>query len=326
MNEQLVCETKYEASTEPLLLSVAVADYAHTQALFDGRVKLQNIKLNRVKLPVDDIIKKFLNGAPWAISEMSMGKYVEQTANGTCDYIALPIFPYRAFRHAAFYVRSNSPLSYDNLRKLTIGIPGKSVTAVIYARALLTHQLGVLEENIEWVVGEINQCASSLPNEDFGDMLDEKPALTSMLLSGQIDILISPHVPHVDSAGIRHLFPEHARLDYDYWQTTRIFPIMHTIVLRKDVEIANPGTALKLTEAFSSARDKCLDILRDPSEMLTPLPFLSLHTEWLNRTFGFEYLPYGVEKNRVTLNAFLDFCHEQGVSKRRVELKELFQY
>ena len=260
MSEQLVCETQSSVSTRALPLSVAVADYAHTQALFDGRVQLSDIKLNRVELPVDDIIKKFLNGAPWAISEMSMGKYVEQTANGTCDFIALPIFPYRAFRHAAFYVRSDSTLSHDNLRQLKIGIPGKSVTAVIYARALLTHQLGVLEENIEWVVGEINQCTSALPNEDFGDPLKEKPALTSMLLNGQIDVLISPHVPHVDSTTIRHLFPEHARLDYDYWQTTRIFPIMHTMVLRKDVEIANPGTAHKLAEAFTSARDICLDI------------------------------------------------------------------
>lgn len=326
MTEQLIFATEAVMPKDTLSLSVAVADYAHTQALFDGRVQLPDIKLNRVKLPVDDIIKKFLNGAPWAISEMSMGKYVEQTANGSCDYIALPIFPYRAFRHAAFYVRSDSKLSRDNLRQLKIGIPGKSVTAVIYARALLTHQLGVPEEAIEWVVGEINQCASSLPNEDFGDDLNEQPALTSLLLNGEIDVLISPHVPHVDSASIRHLFPEHARLDYDYWQMTRIFPIMHTMVLRKDVEREHPGTALKLTNAFISARDKCLDILRDPSEMLTPLPFLSLHTEWLNRTFGSEYLPYGVDRNRVTLNAFLDFCYEQGVSKRLVELEELFQY
>jgi len=326
MNEKQVYDAGSSGKDSALSLSVAVADYAHTQALFDGRVKLTDISLSRVKLPVDDIIKKFLNGAPWAISEMSMGKYVEQTAKGTCDFIALPIFPYRTFRHAAFYVRADSPLNSSNLRQLRIGIPGKSVTAVIYARALLNHQFGVLDNEIEWVIGEINQRETSFPNEVFGESAINIPLLTTMLLDGSIDILIAPHEPHVDSKKIRHLFPEHARLDFDYWQKTRIFPIMHTMVLRKDVEFSNPGTAKKLTEAFISARDICLDILRDPSEMLTPLPLLSLHTSWLDRTFGTEYLPYGVEENRVTLNAFLEFCYEQGVSKRRVALNELFRY
>jgi 4,5-dihydroxyphthalate decarboxylase len=40
--------------------------------------------------------------------------------------------------------------------------------------------------------------------------------------------------------------------------------------------------------------------------------------------FGEDFWPYGLEKNRTTLQAFVDFAFEQGVCHRRLELEELF--
>jgi 4,5-dihydroxyphthalate decarboxylase len=149
-------------------------------------------------------------------------------------------------------------------------------------------------------------------------------SLTSLLLRGEIDAIVAPHAPHVDPSLVRHLFPDHARQDYAYWQANGIFPIMHTMVLRRDVERSYPGTARRLTAAFTAARDSCLRLLRDPAEMLIPLPFLSNHVEWVSQAFGEDFWPYGVEQNLRTLEAFLDFCYEQGVSSRRVAVGELF--
>jgi 4,5-dihydroxyphthalate decarboxylase len=315
-------------SNRTLNLNVAVGNYVHTQALFDGRVELPGIELNRVDLPVADILKTFLKSAPWEVSEMSMGKFVALTAGGTCDFIGLPVFPYRAFRHAAFYVRSDSDMTPDRLRHSRIGIPDWSVTAVIYARALLMHQLAIPLNEVEWVLGDIDQPgkSSALPNVPQGVHVRSSNgvSLSSLLLNGEIDAIIAPHAPHVDPSLVRHLFADHARQDYAYWQSNGIFPIMHTMVLRRDVERAYPGTARRLTAAFTAALDSCLERLRDPAEMLLPLPFLSNHVEWVSQTVGENFWPYGAEQNHGTLEAFLDFCHEQGVSSRRVTVGELF--
>ena len=40
--------------------------------------------------------------------------------------------------------------------------------------------------------------------------------------------------------------------------------------------------------------------------------------------FGDDYFPYGIDKNRPTLEAYLRYMHEQGVSERKVEVEELF--
>jgi 4,5-dihydroxyphthalate decarboxylase len=311
-----------------LNLNVGVGDYAHTQALFDGRVALPDIGLHRVSLPVADILSGFLKGAPWEVSEMSMGKFVELTAQGRCDFIGLPIFPYRVFRHAAFYVRADSDLTPERLRHCRIGLPGWSVTAAIYARALVMHQMGIAMNEVEWVVGDIDQAIPTPAVRDLPSGMQvqgSSQSLTSLLLEGKIDAIIAPHAPHVEPSKVRHLFPDHAQQDYAYWQATGIFPIMHVMVLRRAVEQEFPGTAQRLTAAFTAARDSCLQLLRDPAEVVSPLPFMGRHVEWAEQAFGTDFWPYGVEKNRRTLDAFLGFCHEQGVSHRRVDVTELFQ-
>jgi 4,5-dihydroxyphthalate decarboxylase len=42
------------------------------------------------------------------------------------------------------------------------------------------------------------------------------------------------------------------------------------------------------------------------------------------RVFGEDPWPYGIEPNRRTLDAFLQFSHEQGVTSRKLQIEELF--
>ena len=46
--------------------------------------------------------------------------------------------------------------------------------------------------------------------------------------------------------------------------------------------------------------------------------------ERVKNLMGDDFWPYGVEQNRVTLDAFLRYADEQGVSERRVALEEMF--
>jgi len=39
---------------------------------------------------------------------------------------------------------------------------------------------------------------------------------------------------------------------------------------------------------------------------------------------GKDWFPYGIEKNRASLGALLQYLHEQGLTARRVAIEELF--
>lgn len=320
-----------EIAMNSLRLSVAIDDYLHTRALFDGRIEIDGVELTQIALTPPEIFARFLAGAPWEVAEMSMGKLVAMRSQGECEFFALPVFPYRVFRHAAFYVRADSMLTAAQLKGKRIGVPDWTLTAAIYARALLTHRHHVPIDQITWVQAGVDapRRPGITPALPVGVKLHEAPdtTLTQLLLDGAIDVMIAPHAPvaaYESPSPIKHLFSDFANQDEAYWQATRLFPIMHTIVLRRNVERQRPGTAHALTQAFTAARDAALKRLIDPAESAIPIPFLRNHVECIQRQFGGDLWPYGIEANRPTLTAFLEFCHEQGVSSRYVALEELF--
>ena len=316
---------------QPLRLHVAIDDYLHTRALFDGRIVIDGLELAHVKLSPPQIFSRFLAGEPWEVAEMSMGKLVSMRSRGECDFVALPVFPHRVFRHAAFYVRADSTLTAEQLRGKRIGLPDWSLTAAVYARALLVHQYRVALDQISWVLAGVEspRRAESIPTLPNGVDISEASdtTLTRLLLDREIDVMIAPHAPaaaHESPPSIKYLFDDFAQRDHAYWQATRLFPIMHTVVLRRSVEARRPGTAHALTQAFTEARDKALGHLMDPAESSLPVPFLWEHIDRLRHRFNGDFWPCGIELNRPTLTSFFDFCYEQGVSNRRMTVEELF--
>lgn len=314
----------------PLRLSVAIDDYLHTRALFDGRLQIAGIELSQVKLAPPQIFARFLAGEPWDVAEMSMGKLVALRSQGKDEFFVLPVFPHRVFRHGAFYVRADSTLTVEQLKGKQIGVPDWTLTAAIYARALLMHQYHVPLDQVSWVQAGIEapRRLSSTPALPEGVQLHEAldTTLVQLLLDGEIDVMIAPHPPGAPAVSrlIKPLFADFAQRDEAYWRVTGLFPIMHTIVLRRSVEARHPGVARALTEAFSAARDAAFKQLADPAESMLPVPFLADHIERMRQQFKGDTWPYGIEANRPTLSAFVDFCFEQGVSSRRMTVDELF--
>ncbi len=315
----------------PLRLEVAMDDYLHTQALFDGRIAIDGLRLNHVRLPPPQIFARFLAGATWEVAEMSMGKLVALRSRGEADFIALPVFPHRVFRHAAFFVRADSELSVEQLDGKRIGVPEWTLTAAIYARALLMHQYRIPINRVSWVQAGLDapRRASPIGALPAGVTLYEArdATLPQLLLGGEIDVMIAPHAPAAASAGRKNfklLFEDFAVRDTAYWRSTGIFPIMHAMVMRRQVETRRPGTAGALIRAFGDALNETMARLTDPAESATPVPFLAEHIRHLQQARSGELWHYGVEANRTTLTAFLDYCHEQGVSSRRLTIDELF--
>ena len=310
-----------------------MSDHDHVRDLVSGAVRVGGVELAPVILPVEEIFRRFIKEQAWDIAEMSMGKYVALVAQGDTRMTAIPVFPSRLFRHSALYVRAGGPVRTPaDLAGRRVGIPEWAQTAVIYVRALITHEYGVALEDIEWVQAGVNRPGGAervaLQTPPRVRVVAEKDdTLDAMLQGGAIDALIAAHPPESfvqgDGKTVR-LIPDCQAAEEQYYEKTGIFPIMHAVALRSDVLAGDPTLAPRLFRAFEQARQRSVARSLDNAASRFPVPWLALHAERMHERFGGDCWPYGVAKNRVTLEAFLRFAHEQGVCSRRVDLDELF--
>jgi len=316
-----------------LALSLAISYYDHVMDLIRGRVCAEGIALTASELPNEEIFFRMLHFGEWDIAEFSMGKYAALAAAGAPPFRAIPVFPSRAFRQSSFYVAANSAIAAPaDLAGRRVGIPEWAQTAGIYARAYLQHQCGVALRDIRWVQGGVNEAGRkekvdiSLPPGVAIEHIDDR-SLTAMLLDGQLDAVISAREPDAFLAGdsrIRRLWPDCRPIEETYYRDTGIFPIMHAIVIKSSTLDPNPWIAMNLFKAFEQAKINSLRGLAAATTSRIPVPWSQYALRDARKVFGEDCWPYGLEPNRRTLEAFLQYCCEQGVTHRPLQIAELF--
>jgi 4,5-dihydroxyphthalate decarboxylase len=316
-------------------LTLAMAYYEHVADLTSGRVRVSGVALRWLELPVEEIFHRFIQFREWQISEMSMGKYVSAIAQGDDSMVGLPVFPSRVFRHSGIYVRAGDVTEPAQLRGKRIGVPEWAQTAAVYSRALLAHEWGVPLTEIDWYQAGVNQ-AGRIEHAELhlppGIRLTPVPgrSLNEMLLDGSLDAVLSAHPPQSFKDGdprVSRLLAYPAKAEEEYAARTGIVPIMHVVVVRRDVVDAYPWLPGNLVTGFAEARARSIARLAaGPAGPGSRVPLL-WPDEALARTrtaFGGEPWPYGVDANRTTLEVFTRWAFEQGVTGRLVDVDELF--
>ena len=303
-----------------LALTLALSPYDHTRDLAP-----RGIELNVLELPIEEIFHRFTRFREFEASEMSSAKTVSLLAGEQPDIIALPVFVSRVFRHSAIYVGKGSGIRRPkDLEGRRVGIPEWSQTAGIYARGLLAHEYGVDLASIDWRQAGVRQAGRIEKVElrkDVPFRITAMPdrTLEEMLAKGEIDAVISAR----EVPGER-LFPDYRAAELEYFRKTRIFPIMHMIVMRRGTYEQNRWIAMNLFQAFQEAKQRSVERLREIGLSHVPLPWLSDTTRAWQEAIGEDFWPYGVEPNRPTLEAFLQYAYEQGVCRRKLAAEELF--
>jgi 4,5-dihydroxyphthalate decarboxylase len=301
-----------------IALSLALGPYDHARGL-----EAQGIDLQVLELPVEEIFYRFTRFREWDASEMSFGKTIALLAQPDADLVALPVFPSRVFRHSAIYVRPSIRTPKD-LEGKRVGVPEWAQTAGIYARGLLQHEYGVELSSIDWFQagvrepGRVEKVKLQLPQ---GIRITPVPdeSLAQMLASGELDAVISAR----DPGGVR-LFQNYPEAEEAYFRKTRIYPIMHVIVLRRAVYERDRWIAMNLLKAFEEAKRRSLARLVEIGLSHVPMPWLAEHARRWRELAGEDFWPYGIEPNRPTLEAFAQYAFEQGVTARRMQVADLF--
>lgn len=327
----LAARRKQELSQLPL--TIAISDYDHVRDFQDGRVRAEGIDANFLNFQVEEIFYRFVNFREWDVSEMSFGKYVALKSQGDESLTSIPVFPSRVFRLSSIFVTADSKLkSIADLAGKKVGVPEWAQTAAIYTRGYLVHQAGIPLDKITWVQagvsmpGRKEKVALNLPDGVSLTPVADK-SLEAMLLSGEIDAIMSAHPPEIFERGgaeIVRLVGDYQEQEAAYFQETGIFPIMHTLAVRSDVADAHPWVLGNLLKAFNAAKDASVARAREMTASRFPIPWAPYFAEQSAGMFGDDYWPYGIEDNQVTLDAFLQYSFEQGVCQRRLQTDDLF--
>jgi 4,5-dihydroxyphthalate decarboxylase len=99
---------------------------------------------------------------------------------------------------------------------------------------------------------------------------------------------------------------------------------MHVVVIRRDIYESNRWIAQSLTKAFLEAKKIAYKDLEETAALKTMLPWLTAHVEDAKKEFGPDWWSYGLEGNFNNLDTFTRYHFEQGLSSRKLEVKDLF--
>jgi 4,5-dihydroxyphthalate decarboxylase len=317
-----------------LKLTLACWDYDRTRPLMDGRVKPEGIDLDIRILRPRQAFQRMLDNREFQVSELSLASYTALKGRGDCPFVAVPVALSKIFRHSCIYVRKGAGINTPaDLRGKRVGTSQWSSTGLVFMRGMLQHDYGVTARDMHWFMGGLNSFVEppliplNLPDEIRLDFLRDGQTLEQRFAAGELDALLSLYIPKLFLDGapsIARLFPGYKEIEQDYYRRTRIFPIMHTVVLREDVHRAYPWAARSIYHAFVKARDLAVDGLYDTDALRVALPWLIDHVEETWRVLGRDFWAYGLAPNRPTFEAIGRYVHEQGLSPRVVSADELF--
>jgi 4,5-dihydroxyphthalate decarboxylase len=323
-----------------LKITLACWNYDRTRGLMDGSICPDGVDLTYRMMFVAEIFERMVRNKEFEVSELGFTFYLRSLELENPPFVAIPVFPLRFFRHAAIFVNTESGISLpkDLVDKNVGEMLCYGHDSGIWSKGILSDDYGVPTDSYTYHVGPIDERprpqADWLPFKAPSNVrlnhLRPGQNLDAMLVSGEIAALYSAIVPRSllqGSPKVKRLFDDYEAVERDYFRRTSIFPIMHTVVLRRDVYQDNPWLAQSLCDAFQAAKDQAWNLYKAGDAFNSAsimIPWFMAHREQNQKLLGDDYWPYGLEPNRKVLDTFLRYHYEQGILKRRWQIEELF--
>lgn len=317
-----------------LSLSFACGAYDRIMPLADGRIVPDGIDLNFMPLKTEELFWRQIRHQEFDVSEGSLSSFVMLRSRGDTGFIAIPVFPSRSFRHSCVFINTQKGVRKpQDLKGGIVGLPEYQITAVVWLRGIFQDEYGVFPQDITWRSGGVEKpgrveklAMTPPPGLDLKLIAPDK-YLSKMLEDGELDAIFTARAPSCFTKGspnVARLFENYREVEGEYYRKTGIFPIMHTIIIKRNIYERNPWVALNLYKAFCKAKKIALDSYKDTAALHVTLPWLVAEAEETRKLMGEDWWPYGLNENIKTLKTFLRYHHEQGLSDRLMTIEELF--
>jgi 4,5-dihydroxyphthalate decarboxylase len=312
---------------------MACGAYDRFQALATGAVQPEGIDLTYVAdWSVRDIFVRMNDD--WDIAEMSLSLYMTLKGRGDFPFVALPVFPTRAFRHSFIFINAKAGIrTPKDLEGRRVGTQQYRQTTGLWIRGMLRHDYGVDTDTIRYFEGGVN--VPHPPANEGGmralkalsiEQLGPTQCIDAMLRSGELDAYFASTMP--DSFGktpdVVRLFPDYRAQERAWFERTGIFPINHVLVIRESVHAQHPWVAESIFKACEAAKRWCVEQIRFSGALRYMMPWLMDEIEEMDKLFGANPWPYGVEANRTTLEFLAQLLVEQYFTAEKPEVDKIF--
>ena len=335
-------------SKPKLRLSFMSSTSDRVAPLLDGRVQPEGIELIHTFGGMSEGAWRHLNFHEFHFHELSISSYLISREQGA-DWIAIPVFPHRSFMHMGLHYNTDSGIEKpSDVVGKRIGVGEYQQTAALWMRGIMEHDHGVSQYKVHWYMERTEEMSHGgatgfEPPEGISfQRVPSDKSLASMLLANELDIAsVNPAAlsepggqgPNLvdrswrirgqgDLSKIKPMFPDRIAEGSRFFKEHGFIPANHTYVIRGDVYRENPWVALNLYNAFVQAKELSVRMLS--ARMPTDLVFGNDYMRQTRAVFGDDPYPYGVKANEAMLNTLIDYSHEQGLTKKRANIEEMF--
>jgi len=325
-------------------LSMISARNERTESLTEGVTEVEGAEIVHTYSDPSETFWRQLNFWEFEISEMSLSSYLIAKSNGA-DMVMVPVFPSRRFMHANLSIHTDSGVEGpEDLSGKSIGVGEYQQTASLWLRGVLQHDFGVDQYKVDWWMErteELSHGGATGFQPPEGIKFHRVPAdksLASMLVNHEIDsgtvsrafsresnlIDRSTHIRAQDGdwSKVKPLFPNLIEEGTRFFKAHGYIPANHAYAIRGDVDRQYPWLAFNLYKGFLAAKDYCYERMAD--SIHSGLIFGPQYLRQTRQIFGDDPYPYGVKANADMLKTIIDFSFEQGLTKKKMTVEEIF--
>ncbi|NQU72185.1 MAG: 4,5-dihydroxyphthalate decarboxylase [Rhodospirillales bacterium] len=269
--------------------------------------------------------RRFLEDGEFDICETSLSSHIIATSRGA-PFVGIPVFPRRLFSQNHFFVNVNAGIETprDLIGKRVI-IRTFQTTMSVLALGDLKFEYGVPLEEISWVVAADEVMKLGDRKGVQVRQVDMDADIGQMLIDGEADAMIHPHPPpKVLEAKdrVRPLFPDRRAEMLRYHGKNGYYPIMHVIAFKKALIDAEPWLAKAVMDMWNDASQQARAFYEDPG--YSTLAFARNEFEEELETLGADPWKSGIAANRINLERFIGYSHDQRLIEQPIPVDSLF--
>lgn len=309
-----------------LKLTLAMDRYDFLQSFGEGEAQAEGLDIELVTLDSKNRHDRMYHDGAYDACEFSMAGYMVARSRDIDWLQAIPFFPRRMFGHNFCFVRAGSQFRKpSDLKGRRIGIRTYENTLAVMVKGMFAHDYHLPLEEVTWVCVNNELVGTKPPKRIRVQQLEQGKKLEDLLVAGEIDASVEPSLPQgwLNGKGtIARLFPDFQKEEQEYYRRTRVFPIMHPIVIKKEILDREPWVAASLFDALSRTQKAYTQFMQQPHRL--SFAWAAGYYEQERSFFGKDPYYQGLRENRHDLQTMIDFCEEQGILDRPLTVDELF--
>jgi len=309
-----------------LNLTLACDKYDYLQPLRDGEIQPEGIDLNLITVESGPRHQRMYHYGEYDACEFSMSSYLVAKSQGVSWFHAIPFFPRRMFGHKFCFVRAGSGIKKpSDLRGARIGLRSYENTIALVTKGMFHNTYGLPVTDVTWVIINKEPVGSKLPPSIKVEQVEGNWKLETLLLQGKIDAEVEPDLPESWVRGdetVVRLFPNFENQEREYYKETKIFPIMHPIIIKSEILKNEPWVAMSLFDAFMASRRSYDEFMQQPHRLSFAWGRSYLEEE--RKFFGKTPFYQGLKENYHDIQSLIMFAQQQAMLAKPLTVDELF--